>query len=100
MADGELLDIVDEEDNILGTSLYEDVYRNLSTHRIVHVLLFNNKDELLVQLRTFVKPHNGGTWSSSAGGHVKSDETYEDAAKRETVEELGISTTITPKYKD
>src|SRR5260221_11234726 len=100
MANGEYLDIVDENDNVIGKSLYEDVYKNLSHHRVVHVLLFNVKRELLVQLRTFNKPRNGGTWVSSAGGHVKAGETYEEAAKRETKEELGIAPKITQKYKD
>jgi 8-oxo-dGTP pyrophosphatase MutT (NUDIX family) len=39
-------------------------------------------------------------WCTSAGGHVASGETYEQAAKRELKEECGIDTEIMLVYQD
>lgn len=96
----EYLDIVDDEDTVIDTALYQDVYKNLSSHRIVHILIFNTKGELLLQLRSKKKHFAPGHWSTSVGGHVRAGETYQQAALREAQEELGITPEITEMYKD
>lgn len=53
----------------------------------VGVLIYNDKDELLLGLRK--SKHGAGTWCPP-GGHVEYGEDFEDAATRETVEETGL----------
>lgn len=96
----EYLDIVNDNDEVVGSALYEDVYKNMHTHRIVHILIFNTNNELLLQMRSATKRAHPNHWSTSVGGHVRKGETYAQAAIREAEEELGITPTITEKYKD
>src|SRR3989338_2368529 len=86
----ELMDFVNEKDEVIGKALQKDIYGKLLTHRIVHVLIFNDKGEMALQLRSKNKNFVPDHWSTSAGGHVQSGETYEQAALRECEEELGI----------
>jgi isopentenyldiphosphate isomerase len=90
----EFLDIVDKNDKIIGQATKEEVYRKLYTHRIVHVLIFNDKGEFVLQLRSKNVPFCPLHWSTAVGGHVRSGESYEDAAKREYKEELGTTSKL------
>lgn len=58
-------------------------------HRAVHVFIEVNGDRFLMQLKAH-GTENEGKWSSSVSGHVRANESYEDAAVRETKEELGF----------
>lgn len=100
MARDEMLDVVNDNDEVIRSVAYEELYKNKFPHRLVHIFLFNDKKQLLMQQRTFHKPKHGGTWMASAGGHVSAGESYEDAAKRELQEELGITVPLEMKWKD
>ena len=52
-----------------------------------------------MQKRVLSKDENPGLWDSSAAGHVDSGESYDNAAKRELLEELGLSTSLYPLLK-
>lgn len=87
----ELLDIVTEEGEIIKTLSRSEVHGNPSLiHRVVHVLVFNSRGELLLQKRSANKDVAPGKWDTSVGGHVNSGESLETALKREMQEELGI----------
>lgn len=88
----EYLDIVDEQDNILTPHVpYEDVHAAKARHRVVHVLLFNEAGEVLIQLRAEKKKAFPLQWTFSAGGHVRHGESYPQALVREVKEELELS---------
>ncbi len=95
----EIMDIVNEKDEVIGKAPREEIYKKLLTHRIVHVLIFNKKQEMALQLRGNVRfcPYH---WCTSAGGHVKSGETSLDAAERELEEELGVKAKLENFSKD
>ena len=94
----ELLDVVNEKGEILNTLPRSEIHGNPSLmHRVVHVLVFNDKAELLLQKRSMSKDVAPGRWDTSVGGHVNAGESLEDAVKRETEEELGI-TSFNPKF--
>lgn len=48
----EYIDVVNEDDVVVGVVPYPDVYKKLLLHRIVHILIFNNKEELALQKRS------------------------------------------------
>ena len=50
----------------------------------------NSDGELFLQKRAHTKDVNPGLWDTSAAGHVDFGESYEDSARRELKEELGI----------
>ena len=86
----EILDVVNDFDEVIGQAPRSEVYKRHLNHRIVHVLIFNQKGEMLLQLRSKHKPFLPGYWSTSVGGCVLAGESYEQAAMREMNEELGI----------
>jgi 8-oxo-dGTP pyrophosphatase MutT (NUDIX family) len=47
--------------------------------------------EVLLQLRGAGVPYMAGHWAAAAAGHVERGETAYDAARRETLEELGVT---------
>src|SRR3990167_3639738 len=51
---------------------------NLS-YRIVHILLFNEKGEMALQMRSSHKKFCPNHLSTAVGGHVQTGETYEQA---------------------
>jgi len=86
----EFLDVVNEHDEVIGRASQADVYRLGLLHRIVHVIVMNNSGEMALQLRSKTKSFLPGHWCTTAGGHVQSGETYEQAARRELQEETGM----------
>lgn len=87
----ELLDVVDENDNVIGRDTRFDIHRSESWHRGIHVILFNNKGEMLLQMRGPGQDKYPNTYDLAVSEHVQSGETYEQAAMRGLREELGIS---------
>lgn len=96
----EFLDIVNDEDKVIGKAPKKEIYQNKHIHRIIHVLIFNDKNEMALQLRGKTLPFCPDHWSTSVGGHVQSEEKPEIAALREYKEELGETTPITFLFKD
>lgn len=86
----ELLDVVDEDDNVIGVKTRGEIHARGLMHRAVHILVFNSSEELFIQKRSMSKDENPGQWDSSAAGHVDSGETYLQCAIRELEEELGV----------
>ncbi len=90
----EFLTVVDNNDVVLGYSTKEDIQRRGLSYRCVQVFLFNSKNELLLCKRPATKKRFALQWASVMG-HVRKGETYEEAARREVMEELGIDTRLT-----
>ena len=59
-------------------------------HRSTHIYLFSPKGKLFLSKRAKTKDTGPGQWSASAAGHVNWDEGYDEAAKVELYEELGL----------
>lgn len=90
--DDEILEVVDEKGDVLRLAKRSEVHADPSLiHRVVHVLVFDKKDRLLLQKRSLNKDVAPGKWDTSVGGHVNPGEDILEAAKREMKEELGIS---------
>ncbi len=97
--DGERFDVVDENDRTIGTELRSVVHERNLLHRAVHILVFNEAGELLLQKRSAWKDRAPSVWDSSAAGHLEPGEDYAAGALRETEEELGIRPGLQPLGK-
>ena len=96
----EFIDVVNENDEVIGNAPRDEIYDKRLLHRIVHIFLFNDNGDIALQLQSKHKKFCPFYWSSSAAGHVKSGETSEEAAIRELEEEIGVKTKIDFIYKD
>lgn len=96
----ELMDIVNEKDEVIGSAPRSEIYKKRLCHRIAHVIIFNSEGEMALQLRAKKQGFFGNSWVTSAGGHVHAGESYEEAAMRETSEELGIVPVLEHAFKD
>ena len=87
----EYFDLVDSRNRVIGKAARQECHGNPSNiHRAVHVLVLNERGEVLIQKRSVKKDVQPGKWDTSVGGHVNAGESYEEAAHRETREELGF----------
>ena len=86
----EYLDIVNQKDEVIGKEERNKSHENHLLHRSVIVLLVNDKDEILLQLRKANKKQYPLFWAGSVNGHVSSGETPMEAARKEMKEEVGL----------
>lgn len=88
----ELFEVVDREGNTIGLAARSVVHGDPSLlHKVVHVLVFSTRGELLLQKRSHRKDVAPGKWDTSVGGHVAPGEDLRSSAEREMREELGVS---------
>jgi 16S rRNA (adenine1518-N6/adenine1519-N6)-dimethyltransferase len=82
--------VVDENDEVRRHASRAEVHGNNLRHRAVHILIFNHVGDLYLQQRSRWKDRHPLKWDSSAAGHVTVGENYDETARRELTEELGI----------
>ena len=82
--------VVDENDEVQGYAARAKVHGNNLRHRAVHILIFNPAGEVYLQQRSRRKDRHPLKWDSSAAGHVTAGENYDETARRELKEELGV----------
>ncbi len=94
----ELLEVVDSSGKTCGAAPRREVHGNNDLlHRVVHVMVLDSRDRILLQKRSMNKRVAPGKWDTSVGGHVDCGETIETAMRREMAEELGI-TAVDPAF--
>lgn len=92
MVEKEILDVVDENDNVIGkASTIACHIDNSLVHRGVVLLLYDSSGRVFLTKRKESKAEYPSALDSSVAGHVRSGESYEQAAERELREELGVS---------
>jgi 8-oxo-dGTP pyrophosphatase MutT (NUDIX family) len=87
----EILDIVDEDDHVVGQATRGEAYRRGLRHRCVFILVKDRQGHIFVHRRTPTKLVFPSMYDMFVGGVVGAGETYDDAALREAEEELGVS---------
>jgi isopentenyldiphosphate isomerase len=88
----EFLDIVDDQDRVLSRAPRSRVLRDYHIHRAVMFFVFDEDERVFVNQRSDTKEIYPGHWSIAFGGHVLAGESYDDAARREILEEVGLDT--------
>jgi len=91
--ENEMLPLVDEEGNIIGTATRGECHGGSKPlHPVVHLHVFNSRGELYLQRRPLWKDIQPGKWDTAVGGHIDFGENVAMALKREVKEEIGIET--------
>lgn len=90
----EIFVVVDRNDKIVGYKPRSVCHKERLLHRTVAVAVFNDKGEVLLQKRSMNVDTAPSRYTLSVTGHVSKGETYEQAAKKELGEELGITSKL------
>ena len=95
----ETVQIVDENNVEIAATARWIMREQKLIHRASYILVFNQAKDLYVQKRTMTKDIYPGYYDVAAGGVILAGETYEEGAKRELEEELGIAgAVLTPCF--
>ena len=87
----EYFDILDENGNKTGkTKLRIEVHRDGDWHKAVHIWIFNNNGDILLQRRCAFKDSNPNMLDISSAGHLSAGDDSITGAIRELKEELGL----------
>jgi 8-oxo-dGTP pyrophosphatase MutT (NUDIX family) len=94
----EILDIVDEDDQVVGRSPRGEAYARGLRHRCVFIEARDAEGRLFVHRRTPTKLVFPSLYDMFVGGVVGAGESYDEAALREAEEELGVSGLPAPRF--
>jgi isopentenyldiphosphate isomerase len=97
-ADGELVDVVDDEGRTVGVVSRREMRARRLPHRSAYVLVFNAAGELFIHLRVATKDVYPGHWDVAVGGVLAAGERFDDGARREAAEELGVPVDVEPLF--
>lgn len=87
----EILPIVDDNGTVIGKAPRYVCHSNKNIlHPVVHLHVFNNNHDLLLQKRSLAKRIQPGKWDTAVGGHIAYGEDTLTALKREASEEIGL----------
>ncbi len=90
--DDELIEIVDDNDNVIRTMLRSDAAKqNLLNFRAIYVWLVNSEGKIFIPIRAKTKKLYPYGYDFSVAGQVAVGESYENALKREVLEELNFN---------
>lgn len=98
-AEMEILEVVDENNRVIGTESRREIHEKALRHRSVHIFIFNHQGGLYLQKRSPSKDQYPDHWDSSAAGHTDPGESPRQAAQRELKEELGLEVNLTEVLK-
>lgn len=86
----EILNIVDENDEVIGEETRDNIHKNSLLHREIHVYFITPNKEIIFQHRAKDKDTYPDLLDATVGGHVKIGDSYEQTAIKETEEETGL----------
>jgi len=94
----ELVDVIDDAGHTISVVTRGEMRTRRLPHRCVYILVFNSRSELFVHLRTQTKDVFPGHWDVTIGGVLAAGEAFDDGARRELEEELGIAAHLQPLF--
>ena len=91
MPGGIMLEVVDDDDNVIGIRSRDEIHALGLRHREIHLWLVTPDNEIIFQHRSATKDTFPNLLDASAGGHVEVGQTYEQATIMEAQEEMGLA---------
>lgn len=92
----ELVDVVDDADRVVGCATRAEMRAGKLRHRATYILVFNRQGQLFVHQRTASKDVFPSYFDVAVGGVVAAGESYDEGARRELAEEVGV-TAVAPR---
>ncbi len=95
----DILILVNDSDQQVGTMGKEEAHFKGVKHRAFSIFLFNKRQELLIQQRSFSKYHTPGLWANTCCSHPLDGEETLNAAHRRLPFEMGIEAPLIHVYQ-
>lgn len=87
----EIFDLYDKDRKKLNQTMVRGDVQPEGTYRmVVHICIFNEKNQMLIQQRQPNKSGWSNLWDVTVGGHAVAGDTSSMAAHRELMEEIGL----------
>ena len=90
MSDGRMLNVVNEEDEVIGEETREKVHQDGLLHREIHIFFITPQKEIILQHRAKDKDTYPDLLDATVGGHVEIGDDYISTAVKEAKEETGF----------
>lgn len=87
----ELVDVIGDDGDVERVVTRAEMRAGRLRHRCTFVIVRSTLDEVLIHRRSDHKDMWPGRWDMTCGGVVAAGEGWDDAARRELAEELGVS---------
>ena len=87
----EIVVVVDERNRVVGAAPRWEVRAQKLIHRSTYILVFNSAGQLFLHKRSATKDVYPGRYDPAVGGVVCAGEDYDEGARRELAEELGVT---------
>ena len=87
----EFVILVDKDDNETGTMEKMEAHQKGILHRAFSILIFNDKNEMLLQQRAEGKYHSAGLWTNTCCSHPHPQEELLISAQKRLQHEMGLS---------
>ena len=92
----ELVDIIGDDGDVERVVTRAEMRAGRLRHRCTFVLVWSTEGEVLIHRRSEAKDMWPGRWDLTCGGVVAAGEGWDDAARRELAEELGVEAELIP----
>ena len=86
----EMLEVVDDNDNVVGLESREKIHKEGLLHREIHIWFITPSGEIIFQHRAKDKDTYPDKLDATVSGHVESKMSYDETAVKECKEETGI----------
>ena len=94
MHEEEMVILVNENDEELGTMPKMEAHEKAVLHRAFSVFIMNGKGETMLQQRAADKYHSPLLWTNACCSHQRQGESNLEAGKRRLMEEMGLETEL------
>lgn len=86
----EILDVVNEQNEIIGQAERDEVHSKGLLCRLVYVCFYTPDGGIILQKRSLTKKNDPGKLTTAVSGHVGAGQDFVEAALREALEETGV----------
>ncbi|WP_185882804.1 isopentenyl-diphosphate Delta-isomerase [Blattabacterium cuenoti] len=94
----DLIPLIGKKKEIIGFEEKNTIHEKGILHSAVSVFIFNMKNDLMIQKRSFNKYHSSLLWTNTCCSHPKKHESLLDAAHRCLINEMGFDCFLKKKF--
>lgn len=90
----DLIDLVDDDDHVIGRIPRSAALREHSGFRVVHVIVYDHADRVMLQRTSSTRRRSPSRWGSSVAGYLHAGEDPRQGARRRMREEIALMTPL------